>query len=342
MHDLSNRTGPYLHAPDDLLRLGYETGGTPRLFTILIASATEKDRIDPEGAGIVILDEDEGRVLLDRHVGEQGRRPGDELYRIGSMGWAEFSGFCRSHPRFRGGPADILTPHDTPLPGSRRRQDRLGPGALSITSPKSADLRSALMMLADQDPTCRVRFPERDRDGVIRDLTDHIQRTADPLPYRLGWSLAAPTAPDLSGLGGDRPVDRSLDLLWDEMTQNRPELVDEAWCGVMETLAFGNLNTIGAQDEGRYDLRLLEARDGASLTLYAFDGQVLGAGSRSDLSDLLDTLSSRDLRDLWKLSRTLDFETGPERVSALFQEGLNRVRAESEASRDTDPAPSGP
>lgn len=342
MHDLSARTGPYLHAPDDLLRLRYETGGTPRIFTVLIASAMERDQIDPEAAGIVILDEDEGRVLLDRHVGEDEQRLSDELYRIRSMGWAEFSGFCRSHPRFRGGPADIVTPHDTPLPGSRRRQERIGAGTEAGVSARHEDLRSALMIKADEDPACPVRFPERDRDGVMRDLSDRIQAVRDPIPYRLGWSLAAPPAPDLSGLGGAFPVDRSLDLLWEEMAAQRPELLEEAWCGVLEGLVSGRLNTFGAQDEGRYDLRLLETEEGVCLALCALDGRPLGAGSRAALVDLLEDLPLRDLRDLWKLSRTLDYETGPEKVSTLFEEGLNRVRSESEASRDMDPSPSGP
>lgn len=158
MHDLSARTGPYLHAPDDLFRLRFETGGTPRLFTLLVARAIEMTLIDPEGAGIVILDDDEGRVLLDRHLGTDLAKAGEEVYRIRAMSWPEFSGFCRSHPRFRGGPADIVTAHDVPLPGSRRRQGLLGSGALLEGVVVPGDLRSALMISLDADPTWGMRW----------------------------------------------------------------------------------------------------------------------------------------------------------------------------------------
>lgn len=342
MYDLSARTGPYLHAPDDLIRLRYETGGTPRLFTVLIASATERDRVDPEGAGIVVLDEDEWRVLLDRHSAAPGRDLGDELYRVAAMSWAEFSGFCRSHPRFRGGSEDVTSPHDQPLPGSRRRQDRSPDLLKSARAPGLDDLRSALMTLADGDPACSVRFPEGGRKEALQELSARIARVNDPLPYRLAWSVPVPAAPDLTGLGGDRPVDRSLDPLWEETVSRRPELVEEALVEALEAVAGGRLSTFGAQDEGRYDLRLLGSDAGPTLTLFGLDGQELGAGTRDAVMERLASLPVRDLRDLWKLGRTFDVETGPERVATRFRAGLNRVRSETEASRELEPAPSGP
>lgn len=340
MYDLSARTGKYLHAPDDLLRLGYETGGTPRLFTVLIAQAVETDRIDPEGAGIVVLDEDEGRVLLDRHV-PTGDGLGEELYRIRGMSWSEFSGFCRTHPRFRGGPPDLVTPQEVPLPGSRQRQRGLNLGS-AVGAEAAEDLRSALMTVADRDPSCPVRFPARDRDGVIRDLSARVLTVEDPAPFRLGWVLRRPTSPDLSGLGGERPVDRSLDLFWEELIERRPELLEEAWAGALETLVGGRIATFGAQDEGRYDLRLLGAEEGPVLCLHAFDGRPLGGRTRDALMAELTGISRTELRDLWKLNRTLEVETGRDRLEARFREELNRVRSETEASRDLEPAPSGP
>lgn len=339
MYDLSARTGRYLHAPDDLIRLRYETGGTPRLFTVLIAQAVETDRIDLEGSGIVVLDEDEGRVLLDRHDRSDELPLGEELYRIRSMRWGEFSAFCREHPRFRGGPDDIITPHEVPLPGSRERQARLGADAVSGAQ---KDIRSALMIFADKDPSCPVRFPERDRDGVIRDLSERVRAVRDPLPYRLAWEITMPAAADQSGLSGDQPVDRSLDLLWEDLARQRPELLDEAWAGVLESLVGGRIATFGAQDEGRYDLRLLEAGEEVYLTLNALDGHVLRFESRDLLVEELSSMPSAQLRDLWKLSRTLDVKTGQKQVETAFQAGLNRVRSEIEAIRDLETAPSGP
>lgn len=339
MHDLSARTGPYLHAPDDLFRLRFETGGTPRLFTLLVARAIEMTLIDPEGAGIVILDEDEGRVLLDRHLGTDLAKAGEEVYRIRAMSWPEFSGFCRSHPRFRGGPADIVTPYDVPLPGSRRRQGLLGSGALLEGVVVPGDLRSALMISLDADPTCPIRFPTRDHDGLLTDLCGRLIGPDAAGRFRLGWPLMPPATPDLSGLSGDRPVDRSLDLLWEERTAQSPELVDEAWCGVLETFGSGRIRTPGAEDEGRFDLRITQTENGSALSLYALEGRRIEAETRPRLVETLRELPIRDLRDLWKLNRTLDVETGSEKVSSLFHAELNRVRSEVETSREADLAP---
>jgi hypothetical protein len=255
------------------------------------------------------------------------------------MGCGEFSAFCRGHPRFRGGPDDIITPHEVPLPGSRERQARLG---LGVIKGPTGDIRSALMISADQDPSCPVRFPERDRVGVIRDLSERVRAVRDPLPCRFAWDIVMPEAGDRSGLGGDHPVDRSLDLLWEDTARQRPELLEEAWAGVLESLVGGRITTFGAQDEGRYDLRLVETGERVALTLNALDGQVLGAESGDAFVENLNSMPSAQLRDLWKLSRTLDVETGQKRVETLFQAGLNRVRSETEASRDIETTPSGP
>lgn len=342
MHELLTKTGPYLHAPDDLLRITFETGGTPRVFTVLAASAVERDEIDRDGAGLVILDEDEGRVLLDRHRSVSSGAEAGELYRISSLCWGEFSDFCRSHPRFRGGPEDIVTPHEAPLPGSRRRHSSRSDILREARSSGSGDLRSALMIRADADPDCSVRFPPRDRSGVLEDLRGRITRVYEDGSYRLGWPLQAPTAPDLSGLNGRVSVDRSLDLAWEERVEQRPELKHEAWWGVMEMFGSGRTSTFGAADEGRYDMRISSDEANGHLVLFALDEVPLSDRSEADLSTKLSDLPDRTIRDLWKLSRTLDHELSENRVSALFEVELNRIRAETETSQDSDPSPSGP
>lgn len=340
MHDLLHRTGPYLHAPDDLLRLRFETGGTPRLFTVLIASAVERDRIDRSGAGIVVLDEDEGSVLLDRHLGDDPARCGSELYRIRSLSWPDFSGFCRAHPRYRGGSVDIVTPHDAPLPGSRRRQAAL-PGPEPEAAPVN-DLRSDLMMRADLDPTCPVRFPTRDRSGALADLSERIIPGTANGQARIGWPVQLPAGSNLSGAEGPNRVDRAMDPAWTDLLDRRPELIEEARTCVLEALVSGQVSTWGGEDEGRYDLRLEVAEPGLHVVLFALDETTIGAETPSRLSEQLQTLPQRDLRDLWKLSRTLDHETGPSRVMTGFTSALNRIRAELESSRDPDLSPSGP
>lgn len=340
MYDIDHRTGPYLHAPDDLLRLRFETGGTPRVFTLLIASAIERDQIDRSGAGLVVLDEDEGLVLLDRHQGDGPEGAGAEMYRISSLGWTEFSQFCRSHPRFRGGSPDIDVPHAQPLPGSRRRQEALM--GMSRGPSRSGDLRSDLMRQADADPSCPVRFPARDRKAVLDELAARITTCPTSRNAFIGWTIRFPEATDLTGLSGPHRVDRAMDPAWSELLENRPELLEEARTKVLESLVCGHLSTWGVGDEGRYDLRVSPVGDFTAVLLHAVDGEGICATSPDALTGILARKPDRDLRDLWKLSRTLDHETGTERVEATFGAALNRIRSEVEASNEPDTSPSGP
>lgn len=340
MHDILHKTGPYLHAPDDLLRLRFETGGTPRLFTLLIASAIERDQIDTAASGLVLLDEDEGRVLLDRHKVSSAGGDGAEFYRIASLSWSDFSSFCRSHPRFRGGIADIDTPHEQPLPGSRRRQEALIGNGATARSP--GDLRSDLMRRADTDPSCPVRFPQCDRKGVLDDLGTRILICPSTGFSHMGWLLCFPDATDLAGLSGPFRVDRSMDPAWTDLLDRRPELLEEARIRTFEALVSGQLKTWGVEDEGRYDLRPSHIGGSPTVLLYALDGAVVVASTPAGLRGIFADMSDRDLRDLWKLSRTLDHETGPERGGEGLSAALNRIRSEVESSNDPDPSPSGP
>jgi hypothetical protein len=340
MHDILHRTGPYLHAPDDLLRLRFETGGTPRVFTLLIASAIERDQIDRSGAGLVVLDEDEGLVLLDRHQGSGPGGAGSELYRISSMGWADFSEFCRTHPRFRGGSPDIDTAHEHPLPGSRRRQEALRTADIGPVS--AGDLRSDLMRRADADPSCPIRFPARDRKGVLDDLVGRIVTCPTTGSAFIGWAIRFPEATDLTGLSGPHRVDRSMDPAWSELLYSRPELLEEARVQVLDSLVSGRLSTWGVGDEGRYDLRPSAIGGQPAVLLHGLDGEGLRATTPDMLAGVLARMPDIALRDLWKLSRTMDHETGPHQVESGLGAALNRIRSEVESSTDPDLSPSGP
>lgn len=344
MHMLLQKTGPYLHAPDDLLRLRFESGGTPRLFTLLFAQARASDG-DVAAAGMAVLDEDEGRVLLDRHAADAPDRGASELYRVHGLDWAEFSAFCRTHPRYRGGAPDIDNRHDTPLPGSRTRQARLGAAADLVAEPPPGagrDLRSELMRRADADPSCPVRFPPRDRAGVLADLGGRAMRSADRGSWHLGWPVRFPSAADLTGIAGDTVVDRSLDLAWSDLIEQRPELIEEARMRSIERVASAGLGTFGAEDAGRYDLRLLETGQGAAILLLAVDDLGIGAISAEALTGELARMPDNLLRDLWKLSRTVEHELSPDQLGLRFGAALNLIRSETEAMRDAEPAPHGP
>lgn len=102
---IESRTGPYLHASDARWTKAFPGG---RRFAVLIAGAYDAGIIGPEHNGIVVLDEDNRSVVLDRHCEEQsgygGPSPAQyrEARRILSMPWEEFLEFCTEHPRYRG------------------------------------------------------------------------------------------------------------------------------------------------------------------------------------------------------------------------------------------------
>jgi len=133
-----------------------------------------------------------------------------------------------------------------------------------------------------------------------------------------------------------------MDPAWTGLLDRRPELLEEARVRILEALVSGQLNTWGVEDEGRYDLRPSHLNGEAFVLLHALDGAPIGSGTPVGLRGSLAEMSDRDLRDLWKLSRTLDHETGPERVEAGLGTSLNWIRSEVEASNDPDPSPSGP
>jgi hypothetical protein len=158
----------------------------------------------------------------------------------------------------------------------------------------------------------------------------------------IGWAIRFSDATDLNGLSGPHRVDRSMDPAWSERLENSPELLAEARTEVLNFLVSGHLSTWGVGDEGRYDLRVSAMGDLTAVLLHAVDGEGLGATSPDALAGILARSSDRDLRDLWKLSRTLEHETGADKIEAALSSALNRIRSEVEASNEPDPSPSGP
>jgi len=338
MHDLLHKTGPYLHAPDDVSRLSFETGGTPRVFTLLIAAATETTRADRSAGGIVILDEDEGAVVLDGHLGGDPGRDA-EFYRIRGMGWTEFSDFCRTHQRFRGRAPDLIDPLERPLPGSRRRQAAL-PEPLSLRD-RVGDLRSDLMIRTQAGPDGSVTFPRIGRTQAIDELSQIPLITGHNGLVRMSWPIRFPDHCDLSGLQGDRPVDRALDPAWSELLAQRPELVEEARLEAIGPALDGSCLPPGSEGSGRFGLLLCPQGRGGVI-LATLDESVFAFADHRSVRAALVAMPDSLVRDLWGLKRSLDHATSPDRLETRFGAALNRIRSELELARDPEPAPAGP
>jgi len=103
---IQSQTGQYMHAHGAARR--YKIGGTT--YIIGIAGAYNAyGLIGSEYNGIFILDDDNKRVVLDRHCEEQSGYFGPskaqwaEMKRIAELPATAFKNFCRNNPRYRGG-----------------------------------------------------------------------------------------------------------------------------------------------------------------------------------------------------------------------------------------------
>lgn len=329
MHEIARKTGPYLHADDDVSTVSFETGGTPRSFTLLIASAREDYTIDRSRKGLVILDNDLRNVVLDEHGKEDFESCVVDFHRVREMGWEEFSGFCRSHARYRGASPDISRGASSPDPGSRNKPAvRNRPSDAPGTGPR--DLRSDAMIRAHEDPGCPYDFPRVSRDEVIREIGDAPLYKDDDGLFRLAWKLDVMDGVDITGVQGAEAVDRLRDVAWEATLDEHPEIIDEAFTGSLSPFLNASLSTWKSEDEGRYTFRI-GGEDDTVVFLHTMDEAFLGFPGREEMKTALESWQGRDLRDLWKLKKTVDHDLYPDVLASRVTGIINHVRSEIEA-----------
>lgn len=329
MHDIATKTGPYLHAVDDAAIVLFETGGTPRSFTVLIASAREELMMERTRNGVAILDNDRKQVVLDEHARNDRRACVEAFEEVRMMSWEEFSSFCRENPRHRGVSPDIVEKKTVPDPGSRRNQKAMG-AARAASKDAGGDLRSDHMIRSHDNPACPYDFPPVTRDDAIREVSRALLHHGEDGLHRLKWMIDVSADIGVEGLSGDFSVDRSRDAAWEQTMHQHPEITEEAILSALAPLLSGSVSTWGAMDEGRYVFRI-EAERGDVMTLASLDQTSMAFGGRGHLVRSLEALDSSDLRDLWKLKRTVDHDLEPGRLSARISADVNRIRAEIEA-----------
>lgn len=325
MHDIIEKTGPYLHPADDAYRICFETGGTPRAFTILIARARDGLTIEDGKNGVAIIDDDSLQVVLDEHMRNDLSGARREVARIRSMNWGAFSDFCREHPRYRKTSPDISEARKVPYPGSRVNQERRG---YTPVNAGTRDIRSMLMISADIDASCPYSFPPVTKAEAARDLLRSTTRRCEDGMYRLSWDIrmGGVASMDPRKWGADHISDPAIDEDWADYVSEYPEIFHEVCADMIHPYLSQQIGTWGAQDEGRYSFSV-EGLSGGNLLLTHIDGQDLGFKTNGAFGVFVEHLDDGDLRDIWKLKHTLDHDLAEKSRLTLFHQKMATIRS---------------
>lgn len=330
--DISQRTGQYLHGPDDIFHLSFPTVGVPRSFSVIVYSAVELEVMDLSRDGIAVVDNDRMTVVLDGHLRGNPTEQAAFIDQARDMDWKTFSGFCIGHSRFRDGSPDLHS--DRPDPGVLTNQIHRG----VVDEPASRDdLRTPNMIKADKDAACPYSFPAATRRRMISDILDHHMARDGLDKWRLAWQ--ATISEELAREGQVRG-DKSHDGAWTSHYSDHPEAFHQAQVAALEDFLTGNIGTWPKSDVGRYEFAMTSAGNDADIYLDRIDGAEIAFGNKAEIGVFLDQLGDSGIRDIWKLVRVLDQDLSPGSLESAFRARLTEVRAQFEETFDETPEPS--
>lgn len=338
MDPLSCRIGPYFYAGEawrTTLKFSFD-----RTFTVLISSAFDAGVIGSEVNGIVVLDDDNLTVVLDRHTqassGYYGptREQQAEFERIKKMDWAAFSRFCHDHPRYRRASPDIssLTGPDNGYPLNR---------AIAAGKPSGAPGRSILspeMIAMNENPDCAYKFPLATREDIVVFLASR-ELHGDRHNLYLAWDIRVYGKVDMSGRdNGNNEVSKACDRRWNALIETRGDELFEQACAEELSQYLENLySTYPGDDDGRYAFSV-QGRMGGRLVLTGFDGITLPDSARKGISfesrghfiEWIKSLADSELLDLYKLLVSVDHDTRDPHLLVSAQIGVIRQNHEQQ------------
>lgn len=310
---ISCQTGPYMHGPSDKWTKVFEADdGGKRTFTLLIAGAYNAGIIGPEHNGIVVLDEDNQQVVLDRHLPQPSGYHGPsaeqkaEIRRILEMPWQKFATFCTNNPRYR--PASI--------PDARKSEPDYK------HAPSAAENPTLITdeLVAD-DIKNGVSYPARTRMDIIKALaTHHFHRESLYAPWRLAWDIKVYSF-DTTGLGfEDTKNDPQFNERWAKVAENDYEMFYRACTDALRTyLSDDGLYAAYPGAEPGHCAFDIQGRSSGHLVLTRLDDHNdLKWENQMDFKDWAQDLSHENLIALYRTVRNLDNELSlANRTSAL-------------------------
>lgn len=330
-----DQTGPYLHLPAHKMHLSFQgDSDVARSFTVLIALARKDNAIHLDRNGIVVIDNDNFKVIADEiQPQSSGIRGASSEQRkafeaIPGLNWAEFTHLLRSCEKFRPGvAADVTEPTDMPAPGNAARQIKLG-----LRKAGDVDLRDDFLRAIHEAGD--YSFPRATRTLIINSLLMH-PKVAGRDGLQLSWDVRMNYAFNTSGkVTGGEEVDPALDARWTEAYAADESLMitagERALAPYLQA-PFSALEMDDAECE-------LEARGskGGFVVLGSFNGQKMCFADPRDMRLRLEAMDDGALMRLWAATRVLDADLGRANRAAIMAEELNTLRAEMEPQWEED------
>lgn len=333
---MKNRIGPYLYF-DGMLR---EKKFGDRSFTVVVAAAYDAGIIGPEHNGIVILDDNNRLLMLDRHMQASSGYHGptaeqkSELDRIMQMDWKTFSKFVSDHPRYRRGIADIDSAASEPDAGDLLD---LYISKGKVPSPNGPDLRTPAMMKLSSDSSLDYDFPEATREEMIVALARHEgyhPMNRNNGGFVVSWDIKVRGTPNGFDVGVKH--DPSYDERWERY-------LDEAGDGLFTQACEDALSTYlegtgSAADETVTAKFYANGRSGGHLVLSEWSGPgprgwascPMAFDDREHYISWLKELSNDDLVKFYGLVKSIDAETADPTASVNFYYVQQRSYLENE------------
>lgn len=304
---LLSTTGGYLHAADDIKEIRFPVSGkTDRSFTILKA-VRAKESQSPDHAGIAILDNDNGLVVVDGIQSAEGNDCPSLAFKmalITSMEWREFARFCRSQPRYRGGIQDIDRANKCPLPGDPIRQSSLG-----LTPTAKSDARSDFFRDLSENPDVPYEFPAMSLEQMSDEICRHPTFVENGgISARICWDIRLNFSWNRTGRVKDGPqMSDAYDLYWRHEVSENPLILERAKNGALSEFLKPDAIVLGLE-EFPCTFSLAGSKKGF-LTLDRFAGCSMCATRDIDIAGRILRLRDNELEALWAILRVMDVET---------------------------------
>lgn len=330
-HMKLDMTGQFLHEAAHKHPLFFSgEGDVPRSFTVLAALAYKplnEDEVDLSRNGIVIIDNDNWRIVADeicrQSTGLMGASPDqvDLLSQITTMDWAGFSRFCREQQRYRAGSPDIDMAAILPACGSHGNQARLG-----LRNPKMDDYRNDF--IRSLNDLGEFNLPATSRDGMIRDLM--MRSSATTVKGRmLSWSVSMDFNWDRSGnVNRGADLDPAYDTRWAKALRSDPTIMERATDAAFAPYLVPDYAVFDLEDEA--NCQLIAGDDSDDILLASYRGNDMSFTDFHDLRKKLSALEGDDLVYLWTTARVLDKEFNRLNRSSDVMPHLNAIRADME------------
>lgn len=326
------RTGPYIHPLEMCSDISFPSSGSrERSFTVLVASQNISRPDDLDAQGIAILDNDNGRVVVDGIRPVRNMTPDDPaaamvLEMVCSMSWASFSKMCRRSDRYRGGIPNIDANLDTPLPGNPDRFTSKTP----IFHP-SADNRTGIMREMHLDKSTPYRLPSRTYAKMVDDIVEQAKRFSEG--YGLFWNLTPASGWNRTGRVANGPeIQEDFNEDWRREVSESPNMTNQAVLEFARPYLEQPSEIAGLGPEATCGFEIILGGRRPVLKMQSINGHNLAADTEIEFLDKLSMLTKSEIAHLWASQRVMQGELSDE----VLRESLPLYMADLRVALERD------